>query len=374
MKNKRVVIFAPWMPEYRVKFYENLVELGRQSNVDYIILSSPPPKFASGRNDNVTNLNFVKYIKALNFEIGSRSVEIQNFCYAFMKADFFVLEHSIRSLMMYFVLIFRRRKLIFWGHSRTYTKKKSFIEERFKLLIARRAKLYLVYTEEGKNFLILNGLDPSRVQVVQNSTDIHRFDVPEHSLNSPTSEALLSRIEFTPPTCIFLGSLVDEKRLDILIACAHEIKKSVSDFSLLIFGDGPLRNFVISEQTSWIRYGGRATSDILKACSQNSKLILNPGLTGLVAVDSFALGLPLVTTMWKFHAPEFYYLENNVNSVITDPTIESYSNAVIQILQNPEDLSRLRQQCLVEAKSFGVENMARNFHNGVTRTLSENTW
>ncbi len=373
MNRKKVVIFAPWMPEYRVRFYEKLLELGSLSGVEYIVFSSSPPKFASGRNDNVTNLNFVHYIKSLNIQLGSRSVEIQNIRYAFMKADYFILEHSIRNLTMYLILIFRRKKLIFWGHSRTYTKNKSFIEERFKLFIARRAALYLVYTAEGKNFLVNNGLPPSKVQVVQNSTDVNRFDVHPIAMDDTVPSNGLANSNFIAPTCIFLGSLVDDKKLDLLIASAHEIKKSITDFSLLILGDGPLRSYVIGEQTSWIRYGGRATEAILNSCAQYSKLILNPGLTGLVAVDSFALGLPLVTTRWNFHAPEFYYLENNVNAVITDPTIDSFSDAVIRILKDPLELNRLRRECLLNAKNFGVQNMAQNFHNGVTKALNGKT-
>lgn len=367
--NTRIVIFAPWMPEYRVKFYKTLVELGRQSNIDYVILASSPPKFASRRNDNVKNLPFATYIKSLKIQIGSRSFEIQNIRYAFMKADFFILEHTIRSLMMYLILILRPRKLIFWGHSRTYTKRKSYVEEKFKLLIARRAALYLTYTEEGKDFLVKNGLTQTRIQVVQNSTDITRFNLEIDNPEKWNSEKDSSIICPIPPTCIFLGSLTEEKRLDFLFACAQEIKKAMPDFSLLILGDGPLKSFVEKQQNTWIRYGGRATDEILSFCSQNSKLILNPGLTGLVAVDSFALGLPLVTTKSELHAPEFYYLSDNVNAIVVEPTIEIFSRAVIQILQNPGEWSRLRRECFSEAKNFGVENMATNFHSGIVRTL-----
>ncbi len=366
---KRIVIFAPWMPEYRVKFYKTLVELGRQSNIDYVILASSPPKFASGRNDNVNNLPFATNIKSLKIQIGNRSLEIQNIRYAFMKADFFILEHTIRSLMMYLILIFRPRKLIFWGHSRTYTKRKSYVEEKFKLLIARRAALYLTYTEEGKDFLVKNGLNQTKIQVVQNSTDINRFNLELDNPENRNPDKDSSSICLTAPTCIFLGSLTEEKRLDFLFACAKEIKKTVPDFSLLILGDGPLKSFVKKQQNSWISYGGRATDDILRFCSQNSKLILNPGLTGLVAVDSFALGLPLVTTNSELHAPEFYYLRDNVNAIVVDATIEIFSRAVIRILQNPGELNRLRTECFLEAKNFGVENMASNFHSGIVRTL-----
>jgi glycosyltransferase involved in cell wall biosynthesis len=367
---KRVVIFAPWMPEYRVRFYEKLVELGEDSRIEYVILASSPPNFASGRNDNVSHLSFVKYIKSLSIQLGTRSLEIQNLKHGMIKADLFVLEHSIRSLMMYFILFFRKSKLVFWGHSRTYTKLKSSFEERFKLTIARRAVLYLVYTNEGRDFLLENGLPSDRVHVVNNSTDVERFDLSDSDVKSMRSESYFSSIGLSgPPTCIFLGSLSQDKKLDFLINSAHEIRKSLQDFRLLVLGDGPLRNFVLSEQNDWLRYGGRATDEVLEFCSARSKLILNPGLTGLVAVDSFALGLPLVTTNWKHHAPEFHYLINGKNSVVTNHSVADFSAAVIETLGNPDQLNLLRERCFSDAKNFGVTQMAVNFHSGILTKL-----
>lgn len=367
---KRVVIFAPWMPEYRVEFYKNLVKLGERDQIEYIILASNPPKFASGRNDNVRSLNFVKYIKSFSIQLGSRSIEIQNLGYAFMRADYFVVEHSIRSLMMYFLLLFRRKKLIFWGHSRTYTKRKSNLEEKFKLMIARSAALYLVYTKEGRDFLARNGVISERIQVLNNSTDTNRFDLSNSDAKSIRAHVYFSKLGLSAaPTCIFLGSLTAEKKIDLLIESAHRIKKSLPDFRLLILGDGPLRSYVSSEENDWLKYGGRATNEVLEFCSAYSKLILNPGLTGLVAVDSFALGLPLVTTHWEFHAPEFHYLVSGQNSIITNATVEDFSAKVVDVLNSPVTLVTMRNNCFLDAMDYGVDKMAENFHSGILGLL-----
>ena len=103
--------------------------------------------------------------------------------------------------------------------------------------------------------------------------------------------------------------------------------------------------------------------------SKIGKCLLVPGLVGLIAVDSFALALPIVTQPYDFHAPEFAYLTHNKDSVIIDGDSEAYSNAVNELMTDELRLFKLKSECLTNAHIFTTDKMVENFHLGVLKTL-----
>ena len=64
-----------------------------------------------------------------------------------------------------------------------------------------------------------------------------------------------------------------------------------------------------------------------------SDLMINPGLVGLSIIDSFAAGLPIITTNISTHSPEISYLQNNYNGLILENDVEVYSKEVILLLK-----------------------------------------
>src|SRR5262249_20738395 len=102
-----------------------------------------------------------------------------------------------------------------------------------------------------------------------------------------------------------------------------------------------------------------------------AKLLLVPGAVGLVALDSFALGIPLVTTNWPWHGPEFEYLTPGANAVVTGDHIDDYAREIQHYLSNEEELGMMKAACLAEAPRFSVEKMAQNFANGVCLALAD---
>jgi glycosyltransferase involved in cell wall biosynthesis len=103
-----------------------------------------------------------------------------------------------------------------------------------------------------------------------------------------------------------------------------------------------------------------------------SKVLLMPGLVGLVIVDSFALGVPIITTEYPYHSPEIDYLKNGVNGLMIEcgesPAV--YADAVARLLTSPDLLSALRRGALASAADHTIEAMASNFANGIKNALA----
>jgi glycosyltransferase involved in cell wall biosynthesis len=92
-----------------------------------------------------------------------------------------------------------------------------------------------------------------------------------------------------------------------------------------------------------------------------------PGLVGLVVLDSFAFGVPMITTDYPYHSPEIDYLVHNKNGVVVDAwqDCKTYAYQVARLLTDEHRRSLLAQEGQAALKLFSVEQMAKNFSKGV---------
>jgi hypothetical protein len=97
--------------------------------------------------------------------------------------------------------------------------------------------------------------------------------------------------------------------------------------------------------------------------------MLNPGRVGLTVVDSFAMGVPMVTTDWRGHAPEFDYLEPGGNGIVTGDNLIEFAATAERLLTHPKQLGVLREGCLASSEKYQVEAMAGRFVAGVEQAL-----
>ena len=100
-------------------------------------------------------------------------------------------------------------------------------------------------------------------------------------------------------------------------------------------------------------------------------MFLNPGLVGLSIIDAFVIGLPIFTTDCKLHSPEIAYLEPSRNGFITATDLNEYVTKVVHVLGQPDLLHDLSENCRVDARKYSIDNMARNFTQGLNRALTK---
>src|SRR5581483_11908837 len=122
---------------------------------------------------------------------------------------------------------------------------------------------------------------------------------------------------------LFLGSLSKDKRVDFLLDSCARIAAAEPRFRLLVAGEGEelwkVRNAAAA--VDWLIPVGRVDdlhgrALLLAVCDA----LLVPGAVGLVALDAFAAGAPLVTTSSDAHGPEIEYVRDGENGVVTSDT------------------------------------------------------
>ena len=91
---------------------------------------------------------------------------------------------------------------------------------------------------------------------------------------------------------------------------------------------------------------------------------------GLGILDSFALGIPMVTTDCKIHSPEIAYLESGRNGLMVADSEEAFIEGVERLLKNDEMRDAMAAECKKDAQRYSLEKMVNNFCEGVLKALN----
>ena len=69
------------------------------------------------------------------------------------------------------------------------------------------------------------------------------------------------------------------------------------------------------------------------------------------------------------HGPEIAYLEDGVNGVMTDASLDAYASAVVKLMTNEHERASLIDGCRRMTAHLSVESMSTRFADGVEQCL-----
>lgn len=266
----------------------------------------------------------------------------------------------------------RRARVALWGHGANLQGRTGSLRERFKRRIARHADWWFGYTRHSLPIIQSTGFPAERITILDNAVDTRQLAAWRDSITAEEVKAQRRLLGLQGRHVgIYVGSLYREKRLDFLFEAADRIRQRVPDFELVIVGGGPLADEVQRDcaRRPWACHVGPRTGRDKALLMSLAQVQLNPGLVGLGVLDSFVMGVPLITTDCRLHSPEIAYLDSGVNGLITADRLDEYVAATCQLLSDPDRLATMSRACLQSAGRYTVENMACNFADGVVECL-----
>lgn len=370
---RRVTIIHPWLPQYRIPFFKGLRDSLESQDIELTVAYGPPPPDSAGRSD-LGELAEAVPLVTRRISFGQFDLIHHEHSQVTTGRDLVVVEHAIRNAETYRLLAARRRrgqKVATWGHGGTYGKEHPAPLQWLKREVGNRADWFFAYTAGGAERVIAGGFPRSRTTVVQNATDTGALRRAVAALTDADVAQFRNLIGLANgPTGVYIGALSASKRLDFLLESGQRVRESVPGFQLVLVGDGPLLAEIRKQaDPSWVRICGPLFGTDLAPLARIADLVLNPGLVGLAIVDSFALGLPMITTDWPFHSPECEYLEHGVNGWKSLNTMDSFASDVTTILQNPTLLESLRGGTSRSAQTYTMEEMVQRFATGAVEAL-----
>lgn len=358
-------IIQDYIPSYRAEFFELLRKRLLEEGIDLYLLSHLPLGSQKARGDFV-HLDFLNNFPQWNIQMGKRSLVFPSSVRQFQNYDGLIgpLRGSSFSTHAMIAHCLKFKKSFgLWGHVANYVSPNNFLDLLIEKKLMRLATSIFAYTNSGKDFGVNQGIDPNKIFVLNNTFDLSELKYEMEQVSNNDLAEMLQRYELHPrKTLLYIGGLDASKRIDFLVSTLDQLWSSDSEIKLLVIGDGEdkelLKNAIIRGQVQILE---RNNPRVKVLAGKVSKLILMPGRIGLIAVDSIALGIPIVTTNYSFHAPEFEYLvegKSKFTSKFDSPS--SFSELVTNLVNSEDSLA------FSEAPP-SIENMLDSFVKGVIR-------
>ncbi len=150
-------------------------------------------------------------------------------------------------------------------------------------------------------------------------------------------------------TLLFVGRLGKEKNVTFLLKAFQIIQKDYPDCRLVLVGKGPLedqlkrmaRDMEIEDK---LIFTGVLSRQKIVHCYASSDLFVFPSVTetqGLVIGEAKATGLPVVAIR-AFGPAEM--VEDGEDGILTDPSLPSFTEAVLKLLQDSELYRSMSEQ------------------------------
>lgn len=363
---KKLTILQPYVPTYRVSFFEGLRSQLEKYDINCVIAAGSPSGIQAARQDSVER-DWIVRTKSRTAEIKGHTFNLGSNPVPWKEADGVIVGLEGTSIPLYKALATSRARALrvgVWGHVKPYVKQGHRIDLALERAQMRFADHIFAYTPGGAEYASTAGIDPNKITTVMNTVDTSQLQQDLAAISDAEIAEFSNRlgVDFEKTFC-FIGGLDQSKRIDFLGEALDELWKIDPTITLIVGGKGQnedlLKRAIGRGQVASIGYlGGRDKALALKA----SMAVCMPGRIGLVAVDALVAGRPVITTTWPYHAPEAEYLVEGKSRI----TSADEPAAFARILKNYADSPR-------PAESFpypDLSDMIQNYAQGVVRMFS----
>ena len=363
------------MKQYRAPFFEKLDKHLRSDDIRLTVAYSGPTAAESQKKDTC-ELPMEYGLKVKGFWLWPERLLYQPLLRMALRSDLVIVEQANRNLLNHILVPLSRlglRRVAFWGHGTNCQPEQIPLSEWYRRKMLNWASWWFAYTRGTGRYLESQGVPASKITAVQNSVDTQEIWEHVRRLTERGRTTLRAKLDIpaTASVGIFCGMLDKTKELPFLIESSGIIKSRISDYHLIMVGGGPEQEGLqrLTEGKDWVHWVGPRFGKEKAELLAISDAFLLPGRVGLAILDAFAAGLPMVTTRFKFHAPEIEYLEDGVNGLMTDHEVGTYADGVSSLLVTKDSLAELQAGARSSAEMYSIENMVDNFGSGVRSCL-----
>ena len=373
MRPKKIVIIQRTLKYYRVAFYEKLRSKCRNHGIDLSLIYGSDDTLSF----NDADIDWAIKIPNRRIRIGNKSLYWQPCLKHLKNADLIVVEQANKLLVNYVLWVLhlaKIKKLSFWGHGKNFqARDQNSIPERIKQLMSQKVHWWFVYNDLSAEVVKALGFPGHRITIVNNAIDTEEIIQIKNSISDKEIIAFKQKYGINSDNIgLFVGGMYPEKKLGFLLKSASLIRENIKDFEIVFVGAGQDQSLIekFVAENKWAHYLGPMFGREKILSFAVSKFLLIPGLVGLAILDAFALGVPLITTNFKYHSPEIDYLKNDLNGIMVDYSIEEYAATVSDLLKNDERRAKLVRGCVESAKYYTIERMVDNFLQGARKAVS----
>ena len=247
-----------------------------------------------------------------------------------------------------------RTRRVIWGLWRTGRR----LPDLFRVRLARKADFNIFYGEGAANDFLAQGVARQLVSVAKNTV---RVDRPSRNENSHRDSILV------------VGSFNARKRNDITLAAFLEVA-GTAPIRLVFVGDGPEKKRIellaresrLSNQIEF--YPACHDEETLRRFYDQAICSVSHGQAGLSVLQSFAYGVPFVTSRGAISGGEIENILPLENGCLTDGTQTGLVDALRGLIRNPGRAEALGWAALEHYQSrASIERMVGGFTQAIDR-------
>lgn len=318
----KVGFFYRVLPHYRLPIMERLAQ---RPEIDLTVLYSKEPSYYSLKSVDPDERFKSELIEMRAWRFGTQEILYQPDTSRLIKSNRFdvaILPGNPRLLSNFQALhIAKQRKIgILWWSL-------GIMANQYRLALAIRRWLMripdavILYTNNEKEYFVNRGVPAEKVFVAQNTIDV----TAEMKAAATWSTAQVNQFLAYHGLCdktifLFCARLRHVKRIDLLLRAMSILRQDRSDIHLVIIGEGESEaelkalatQLRLNRGITWL--GSIYEPGKLAPWFLSSKALVIPTGIGLAAFQSFAYGLPCITTSNRHkQSPEAAALRNEYN-------------------------------------------------------------
>ncbi|MCS5496117.1 glycosyltransferase family 4 protein [Cnuibacter physcomitrellae] len=331
------------------------------------VVAGSPSRQQGLRGDAVSAFRWLNTRKTRVLTFRGHSVRHVGARQIWKNADAVVVELASGSLDAHVASIAHaRRPLLVWGHVSNYVDRGNLLDRWLETRLMRRSDIVFAYTQGGKRAAVERGIPAQRVVALTNTVDTEAEVAGLESVAGASTEVGDS----TLPTFAYIGGLDEDKRVDFLADVLDELWTCAPHIRFEVGGRGADEwRLRAAAERGQVTLHGHVGIDQKIRIAAKSWALVNPGRVGLIAVESFALRLPLITTDFPFHAPEFEYLAPGEDSLVVPGSAAEFARALAELSADPSRVNALRAAAAAKADQFTMEAMVQRFVGGILSVL-----
>ena len=340
LPNIKVLWLAPNFNHYKARFLNRLQENGRIA----LFLHAGIPSKQNGYADFVkdgfgfqlrqTDVPKEKYghsLKVLREVIGWHRQE--HFDWIMVPCE---AKNLVLILVMSFLKLFYGFRLFSYNHAVVGPGKKyTWLSKQLYHLYDR----VVFYTEnERKRALDLRLLPPRKAFFANNTLDTTQI-AKNYSFQIK---------DLSAPSLLFIGRLIANKRIELLLRYYQKLKQIIPGLQLLIIGDGPDAPKVktaVAEDSDIRWFGALADEEKIAPIMSQANAVINLGASGLSVMHSFAYGKPYIAIENPQNGPECWYLRPGENGILLKAGEQAEDENVAAIVALLSEKEQYEEYC-----------------------------
>lgn len=166
---------------------------------------------------------------------------------------------------------------------------------------------------------------------------------------------------------IFAGRLIKEKNADVLIKAVSLLKRDNPDICCCIVGDGPERNALekltleLDVQENVIFEGFQEYRALIEKIKASKVLVLPSSREGfgIVVIEAFACGVPVITVKEKYNAAQGL-VEDGIDGFVVKLEENEIAKGVKRIIKGGSKNMKVSEAALNKAKKYNWDEIVEN--------------